>query len=147
MASCYLVFFGGLCFLTFCGGLDGRVLVCCSISIFGTLLRIGISFMLLFLISCWGAVLVPSADVACPVVLLGMNLLKIWPSDYQLSKAATIETNYMWSDLCNLLNIEAIVAYLLEARTVEAEKQPLLDNGPYTCNRGTRHVRCDVMRQ
>jgi hypothetical protein len=34
----------------------------------------------------------------------------------------------------------AFVAYLLKARTVEAEKQPLLDNGPYTRSRGTRHV-------
>jgi hypothetical protein len=51
MAPC---FFGGLCFLTFCGGLDGRVLVCCSV--FGTLLLTGVLFMLLssnFLLRCW----------------------------------------------------------------------------------------------
>jgi hypothetical protein len=36
------------------------------------------------------------------------------------------------------------VAYLLKARTVEAEKQPLTGNGPYTRSKGTRHVRCDV---
>jgi hypothetical protein len=40
-----------------------------------------------------------------------------------------------------------IVAYLLKARTVEAEKQPLLGNGPYTRSRGTRHVCCDVTQQ
>jgi hypothetical protein len=39
-----------------------------------------------------------------------------------------------------------IVAYLLKARTVEAEKRPLLGNGPYTRSRGTRCVGCDVMR-
>jgi hypothetical protein len=36
------------------------------------------------------------------------------------------------------------VVCLIKARTMEAEKQPLLDNGPYTRNRGTRDVRCDV---
>jgi hypothetical protein len=41
----------------------------------------------------------------------------------------------------------AIVAYLLKARTVKAEKQPLLDNGPYTRSRGTRYLRCDVTQQ
>jgi hypothetical protein len=40
-----------------------------------------------------------------------------------------------------------IVAYLLKPRTVEVEKQQLLGNGPYTRNRGTRHVRCDVTQQ
>jgi hypothetical protein len=40
-----------------------------------------------------------------------------------------------------------IVAYLLKAKTVEAEKQPLLGYGPYTRSRGTRHVRCDVTQQ
>jgi hypothetical protein len=42
---------------------------------------------------------------------------------------------------------EDIVAYLLKARTVEAEVQPFLGNYPYTRNRGTRHVPCDVMQQ
>jgi hypothetical protein len=40
-----------------------------------------------------------------------------------------------------------IVAYLLKARTVEAEKEQLLGNGLYTCSRGTPHVRCDVTQQ
>jgi hypothetical protein len=40
-----------------------------------------------------------------------------------------------------------IVAYLFKVRTVEAEKPPLLDNGPYTRSRRTRHVRCDVTQQ
>jgi hypothetical protein len=40
-----------------------------------------------------------------------------------------------------------IVVYLLKARTVEAEKQPLLGNGPYTRSIGTRHVLCHVMQQ
>jgi hypothetical protein len=40
-----------------------------------------------------------------------------------------------------------IVAYLLKAGTVEAEKQPLLGNDPYKHSRGTRHVGCDVMQQ
>jgi hypothetical protein len=39
------------------------------------------------------------------------------------------------------------VVCLLKARTLEAEKQPLLGNGPYTRNRGTRQVRCDVTQQ
>jgi hypothetical protein len=39
-----------------------------------------------------------------------------------------------------------IVLYLLKERTVVAEKQPLLGNGPYTRSRGTRHVPCDVMQ-
>jgi hypothetical protein len=39
------------------------------------------------------------------------------------------------------------VAYLLKARTVEAEKQPLLCNSPYARSRGTRHVLCDVTQQ
>jgi hypothetical protein len=39
------------------------------------------------------------------------------------------------------------VAYLLKARTVEAEKQPLLSNGPYTRSSGTCHVRRDVTQQ
>jgi hypothetical protein len=30
---------------------------------------------------------------------------------------------------------------------VEAEKQPLLDNGPYTRSRGMRHVRCYVAQE
>jgi hypothetical protein len=38
-----------------------------------------------------------------------------------------------------------IVAYLLEANTVDAGKQPLLGNGQYTRSRGTRHVCCDIM--
>jgi hypothetical protein len=89
-----------------------------------------------FLISCWGAVFDASADVVYLVVLLGMNWLKIWPIDSQLSKAwlfslaASVETNYVWWGLCNF----------------EAEKQPLLGNGSYTCSRGTRHIRCDVMQ-
>jgi hypothetical protein len=40
-----------------------------------------------------------------------------------------------------------IVVCLLKASTVKAEKQPLLDNGPYTCSRRMRHVRCDVTQQ
>jgi hypothetical protein len=39
------------------------------------------------------------------------------------------------------------VAYLLRARTVEAEKQPLLGNGLYTCSRGMCHIPCDIMQQ
>jgi hypothetical protein len=39
------------------------------------------------------------------------------------------------------------VAYLLKARTVEAEKQPLLGNGLYMCSRGMHHIHCDVMQQ
>jgi hypothetical protein len=39
------------------------------------------------------------------------------------------------------------VAYLLKARAVEAEKQPLLGNGSYTRSIGTRHVRCDITQQ
>jgi hypothetical protein len=39
------------------------------------------------------------------------------------------------------------VTYLLKTRTVEAEKQPLLGNGPYTCSRGMRHIRCDITQQ
>jgi hypothetical protein len=35
-----------------------------------------------------------------------------------------------------------IAAYLLKARTVKAEKQPLLGPYPYTFIRGTHHVRC-----
>jgi hypothetical protein len=37
--------------------------------------------------------------------------------------------------------------HFLKARAVEADKQPLLGNGPYPCSRGMRHVRCDVMQQ
>jgi hypothetical protein len=37
--------------------------------------------------------------------------------------------------------------YLFKARIPEAEKQPLLGNGPYTRSRGTRHVRCDVRQK
>jgi hypothetical protein len=44
-----------------------------------------------------------------------------------------------------LVPVEYTVAYLLKARTVEAEKQPLLGNGLYTCSRGTHHIHCDVM--
>jgi hypothetical protein len=40
-----------------------------------------------------------------------------------------------------------IVEYLLKTRTVEAEKQPLLSNGPYICCTGQRYVRCDVTQQ
>jgi hypothetical protein len=40
--------------------------------------------------------------------------------------------------------LQNIVVYLLKARTVEAEKQPLLGNGPYTRSRGTRHVCCEA---
>jgi hypothetical protein len=36
------------------------------------------------------------------------------------------------------------MAYLLKAGIVEAEKQPLLGNGPYARSRGKRQVRCDV---
>jgi hypothetical protein len=43
--------------------------------------------------------------------------------------------------------VHDIVAYFPEARTVEAEQQPLLGNGPYTRRRGTRYVRCDVTQQ
>jgi hypothetical protein len=39
------------------------------------------------------------------------------------------------------------VLHLLKARIVEAEKQPLLDNGPYTRSRGTHHVCRDVTQQ
>jgi hypothetical protein len=39
------------------------------------------------------------------------------------------------------------MAYLFKARTVEAKKQPLLGNVPYTRSRGTRHVRCNVMQE
>jgi hypothetical protein len=39
------------------------------------------------------------------------------------------------------------VVYLLKARTVAAEKQPLLRNGVYTCTTGTLHVCCDVTQQ
>jgi hypothetical protein len=46
-----------------------------------------------------------------------------------------------------LLLTEDTVLYLLKARTVETEKQPLLGIGPYTRIRGTRHVRCDVTIQ
>jgi hypothetical protein len=42
---------------------------------------------------------------------------------------------------------EDSVAYVLKARTVKAEKQTLLGNGPYTRSRGTRHAHCDVMQQ
>jgi hypothetical protein len=42
---------------------------------------------------------------------------------------------------------EDIVAYLLKARTVEAEKQLLLGNGPYTRNRRAHHLRCDITQQ
>jgi hypothetical protein len=44
-------------------------------------------------------------------------------------------------------NINNIMVYLLLARTAEAEKQPLLDNGPYTRSRGNGHVRRDVTQQ
>jgi hypothetical protein len=37
-----------------------------------------------------------------------------------------------------------IMACLLKERTVEAEKQPLQGNGPYTRGREKHHVRCDV---
>jgi hypothetical protein len=37
-----------------------------------------------------------------------------------------------------------IVAYLLKASTVEAEKQPLLGNGPCIRSREMRHIRCDI---
>jgi hypothetical protein len=40
-----------------------------------------------------------------------------------------------------------IVAYLLKARTVEAEKQPLLGNGPYTRSRGKRHATTEEVLQ
>jgi hypothetical protein len=43
--------------------------------------------------------------------------------------------------------VDNIVAYLLEVRTVKAEKQPLLGNCPYTRGGGTRHARCDVTQQ
>jgi hypothetical protein len=46
-----------------------------------------------------------------------------------------------------LLHYLNIVAYLLKARTVEAERQPLLGNDPYTRSRGKLHVRCDVTQQ
>jgi hypothetical protein len=36
----------------------------------------------------------------------------------------------------DVVSTEDIVAYLLKARTVEAEKQPFLGNGPYTRSRG-----------
>jgi hypothetical protein len=36
------------------------------------------------------------------------------------------------------------MAYLLKARTVEPEKQPLLDNGCVTCNNGVS-VGCSVL--
>jgi hypothetical protein len=38
------------------------------------------------------------------------------------------------------------VAHLLKARTVEADKQPLLGNGPYTRSGGTDYIHCDVTR-
>jgi hypothetical protein len=37
-----------------------------------------------------------------------------------------------------------IVAYFLKTKPVEADKQPLPGNGPYTRSRGTFHVRCDA---
>jgi hypothetical protein len=43
--------------------------------------------------------------------------------------------------------VDCSVAYLLKARTVEAEQQALLGNGPYTRSKGTRQVRCDVTQQ
>jgi hypothetical protein len=43
--------------------------------------------------------------------------------------------------------IQDIVAYLLTARTVEADKQPLLGKGLYTCSRGMSHVCCNIMYQ
>jgi hypothetical protein len=39
------------------------------------------------------------------------------------------------------------VAYMPKARTVAADKQPLLGNGPYTRSRETRHVLCGVTQQ
>jgi hypothetical protein len=48
--------------------------------------------------------------------------------------------------ICTLHKI-GIVAYLLKPRTVEAEKQPLLGNGPYTRSKEMRHVRYDVTQQ
>jgi hypothetical protein len=44
-------------------------------------------------------------------------------------------------------SIYNIAVYLLQARIVEAEKQSLLGNGPYTSSGGTRHVLCDVMHR
>jgi hypothetical protein len=40
-----------------------------------------------------------------------------------------------------------IVTFLLKARTVEAKKQPLLGNVPYTRSGSTRHIRCNVTQQ
>jgi hypothetical protein len=40
-----------------------------------------------------------------------------------------------------------IVAYMLKATTVEAQKLPLLGNCQHTRSRGKRHVRCDVTQQ
>jgi hypothetical protein len=40
-----------------------------------------------------------------------------------------------------------IEAYLFKARTVQAEKQPLVGNGPHTSSRGTHHVHYDIMQQ
>jgi hypothetical protein len=40
-----------------------------------------------------------------------------------------------------------IVAYLLKARTVAAEKQPLLGDGPYTRRIGTRHATIEMVLQ
>jgi hypothetical protein len=39
------------------------------------------------------------------------------------------------------------VAYSFKAITVEAEKNTLLGNGPYTRSSGTCHVRCDITQQ
>jgi hypothetical protein len=50
---------------------------------------------------------------------------------------------------CKRVHSEIVrhVAYLLKARTVASEKQPLLGNDPYTRSRGTREVRCDIKQQ
>jgi hypothetical protein len=42
---------------------------------------------------------------------------------------------------------ENIVVYLLKARTVEAEKEPLLGNGPYTRSRRAHNIRHDITQQ
>jgi hypothetical protein len=54
MTPCLLVL-AVLCFLTFCGRLAGRVLLCCSILVSLCVLKICLWWC--FLVSCWGAIL------------------------------------------------------------------------------------------
>jgi hypothetical protein len=114
------------------------------------------SFPLVCLYEIWHA-LVPTVNgfYFC-MRLLVHRRVQLTQASPLFSSTVSVISQCSFNSFCDLKTISiaiSSVAYLLKARNVEAEKQPLLSNGPYTCSRGIasrtlwRHATIEVVLQ